>query len=169
MREELREIQSKTGLTMVFVTHDQEEALSISDRIVVMNKGKIEQIATPQEIYDQPNTLFVAQFIGKMNFLKGVAQGEKLRMDQLEFPNDQNLSGEVVVAVRPEDVVIQNEGAGLSGTIKQIMILGHYAEITVEVANSTIKAFLSRETLKDLRIGQEKRITFSKVLAYLPD
>lgn len=169
MREELREIQSKTGLTMVFVTHDQEEALSISDRIVVMNKGKIEQIATPQEIYDQPSTLFVAQFIGKMNFLKGVAQGENLRMDQLEFPNDQNLSGEVVVAVRPEDVVIQDEGAGLSGTIKQIMILGHYAEITVEVANSTIKAFLSRETLKDLRIGQEKRITFSKVLAYLPE
>ncbi len=68
MREELREIQANTGLTMVFVTHDQEEALSISDRIVVMNHGHIEQIASPQEIYDEPISLYVAQFIGKMNF-----------------------------------------------------------------------------------------------------
>lgn len=71
MREELRDIQTQTGMTMVFVTHDQEEALSISDRIVVMNAGRIEQLSSPQEIYDKPQSLFVAGFIGRINLLKG--------------------------------------------------------------------------------------------------
>lgn len=71
MREELRDIQTQTGMTMVFVTHDQEEALSISDRIVVMKAGRIEQLSSPQEIYDKPQSLFVAGFIGRINLLKG--------------------------------------------------------------------------------------------------
>jgi putative spermidine/putrescine transport system ATP-binding protein len=169
MREELRDIQAKTGLTMVFVTHDQEEALSISDRIVVINKGQIEQIATPQEIYDQPRSLFVAQFIGKMNFVEGVVKGDKINIDQLEFPNTSGLSGEVVAAIRPEDVLIQNDGNGLTGTIRQVMILGHYAEITVDVSGRTLKAFQSRETLNNLQVGQQKQISFAKVLAYPKD
>jgi putative spermidine/putrescine transport system ATP-binding protein len=169
MREELREIQSKTGLTMVFVTHDQEEALSISDRIVVMNHGHIEQMATPQEIYDEPASLFVAQFIGKMNFLKGGADGDRLYVEQLWFPNVKRLSGEVTVAVRPEDVMIHEDGEqpGLRGAVKQVMVLGHYAEVAVELeGRGIVKAFRPRDSVKDLHAGKTVQVTFSKVLAY---
>ncbi|NOU71861.1 ATP-binding cassette domain-containing protein [Paenibacillus sp. LMG 31458] len=168
MREELREIQSKTGLTMVFVTHDQEEALSISDRIVVMNQGNIEQIATPQEIYDEPSTLFVSQFIGKMNFLKGVITAGGLTVGHLSFPNTKNLSGQVNVAVRPEDVMIEGEeGLGLSGVIKQVMVLGHYAEVSIDLPEyGTIRAFQPRDFVKDLYTGQQIKVSFAKVLAY---
>jgi putative spermidine/putrescine transport system ATP-binding protein len=168
MREELREIQANTGLTMVFVTHDQEEALSISDRIVVMNQGRIEQIATPQEIYDEPKTLFVAHFIGKMNFFKGVVAADQVTVGQLAFPNPKKLSGNVSLAVRPEDVTLHDEeGHGLSGMIKQIMVLGHYAEVSVDVRElGTIRAFQPRDHVKNLHPGQKVKVNFAKVLAY---
>ncbi|ANS73900.1 ABC transporter [Paenibacillus yonginensis] len=170
MREELREIQAELGLTMVFVTHDQEEALSISDRIVVMNHGHIEQIATPQEIYDAPKSLYVAQFIGKMNFLKGVVAGGAITAGTLNFPNPHSLSGPVTVAIRPEDVVLEvaeDNRLGLIGIIKQIMVLGHYAEVSVDVREQgTIRAFLARDDVKELLPGQEVSVKYSKILAY---
>ncbi|MFD0694686.1 ABC transporter ATP-binding protein [Paenibacillus sp. GCM10027628] len=167
MREELREIQANTGLTMVFVTHDQEEALSISDRIVVMNHGHIEQIASPQEIYDEPKTLYVAQFIGKMNFLKGVVSNERVTLGPLIFPNPKKLSGDVSLAVRPEDVNLQEEGQGLPGTVKQIMVLGHYAEVSVDVQeHGLIRAFQPRDQVKDLHPGKNITVNFAKALAY---
>ncbi|SEB84104.1 ABC transporter ATP-binding protein [Paenibacillus sp. GP183] len=168
MREELREIQSKTGLTMVFVTHDQEEALSISDRIVVMNQGHIEQIASPQEIYDDPNSLFVAQFIGKMNFLKGVVAADQVVVGQLALPNSKNFSGNVIVAIRPEDVNLHGEVEhGLSGSIKQIMVLGHYAEVSIDLLEfGMIRTFKPRDFVKDLHMGQSVKVSFAKALAY---
>lgn len=168
MREELREIQSKTGLTMVFVTHDQEEALSISDRIVVMNQGNIEQIASPQEIYDEPSSLFVSQFIGKMNFLKGVIAAERVTVGHLSFPNSKNLSGQVQLAIRPEDVIIEGEeGQGLPGVIKQVRVLGHYAEVSIELPQfGTIRAFQPRDSVKDLHTGQRVLTNFAKVIAF---
>jgi putative spermidine/putrescine transport system ATP-binding protein len=168
MREELREIQSKTGLTMVFVTHDQEEALSISDRIVVMNQGNIEQIASPQEIYDEPSSLFVSQFIGKMNFLKGVIAAERVTVGHLSFPNLKNLSGHVQLAIRPEDVIIEGEaGQGLPGVIKQVMVLGHYAEVSIDLPQyGTIRAFQPRDSVKDLHTGQHVKTNFAKVIAF---
>jgi putative spermidine/putrescine transport system ATP-binding protein len=165
MREELRDIQSATGLTMVFVTHDQEEALSISDQIVVMNAGLVEQIATPQEIYDHPRSLFVAQFIGKMNFIKGRVDGNKVYVKHLEFPNTQNLEGDVTVAVRPEDISLKPDN-GLPATIRQVMVLGHYAEVSFETESGLIKAFLPRDSVKDLVPGQSTGLSFSKVLSY---
>ncbi|GGA44114.1 ABC transporter ATP-binding protein [Paenibacillus physcomitrellae] len=170
MREELREIQAELGLTMVFVTHDQEEALSISDRIVVMNHGHIEQIATPQEIYDVPKSLYVAQFIGKMNFVKGVVARGAITTGPLSFPNSHLLSGSVTVAIRPEDVVVQTSAGqepGLHGIIKQIMVLGHYAEVSVDVREQgTIRAFLARDEVKELHPGQEVSVQYAKILAY---
>lgn len=177
MREELRDIQTQTGLTMVFVTHDQEEALSLSDRIVVMNHGHIEQIAEPQRIYNEPETLYVARFIGKMNFLEGVVDGERIRAAGLEWPNSKRLAGKVKVAVRPEDVGLsvisdhqEEQGFGLAGKIKQIMILGHYAEVSVDAdEHGTIRAFQSKEAVQRLRAGDSVRLSFASISAYPND
>ncbi|NJJ39131.1 ABC transporter ATP-binding protein [Paenibacillus apii] len=168
MREELREIQASTGLTMVFVTHDQEEALSISDRIVVMNHGHIEQIASPQHIYDEPETLFVAQFIGKMNFIKGVVASDRVIVGQLTFPNSKRLTGNVKLAVRPEDVIVNGkEEQGLPGTISQIMVLGHYAEVSIHLQeHGTIRSFQPRDFVKELHKGQEVSISFAKTISF---
>lgn len=173
MREELREIQMKTGLTMVFVTHDQEEALSLSDRIIVMNHGRIEQIAHPQQIYDEPASLYVAGFIGKMNFLKGVAEGESIRIGHLRLPNEKRLSGQVTAAVRPEDVQVSSTTMGegtLAGKVKQVMILGHYAEVTLELVEfGIIRAFLNKEFVEQLQVGKEVGVSISKMTGFPVD
>ena len=101
MREELKRIQSELGITVIFVTHDQEEAMAISHRIVVMNKGKFDQIGTPDEIYDKPATLHVASFIGEMNFI-----------DQ----------GNTTIAVRPEDLLLTKEEGDMEGTVETVML-----------------------------------------------
>ncbi|MGG1657839.1 ABC transporter ATP-binding protein [Brevibacillus sp. NRS-1366] len=167
MREELREIQAATGMTMVFVTHDQEEALSISDRIVVMNAGKIEQLASPKEMYDHPATLFVASFIGRMNFVKGVADGREARIDGLDHPWKTVLSGRVILAVRPEEVHIRDEQeAGMQATIRQIMMLGHYAEVSLDTQHGIMKAFLPRERTEQLQQGKSCKVEFGKTAIF---
>ena len=111
LRHEVKELQRRLGITTVMVTHDQEEALTMADRIVVMNQGVIEQIGTPVEIYREPATAFVADFIGTMNFVAGTISGPgKVRLGTVELACvadglDQGLP--VSIAVRPEDIVIQ--------------------------------------------------------------
>lgn len=165
MREELRDIQTLTEMTMVFVTHDQEEALSISDRIVVMHGGKIEQLSTPQEIYDAPQSLFVASFIGRINVLKGVSDGQHITVGELRVPNP-NVAlpiGDCIVAVRPEDIYLSAQAGGLEGQIRQVMVLGHYAEISVNYEEETLKVFVPREQAATLHPGQSISLMFHKM------
>ena len=134
MREELKKIQSDLGITVVFVTHDQEEAMSLSHRIVVMNKGKFEQIGTPTEIYDKPATRHVASFIGEMNFID---------------------KGDKTIAVRPEDVTVSIDGSGdFTGTVRTIMVLGHYVVVNVQHGENVIKCFVDRDISEKLSVGQ---------------
>lgn len=134
MREELKKIQSDLGITVVFVTHDQEEAMSLSHRIVVMNKGKFEQIGTPTEIYDKPATRHVASFIGEMNFID---------------------KGDKTIAVRPEDVTVSLDGSGdFTGTVRTIMVLGHYVVVNVQHGENVIKCFVDRDISEKLSVGQ---------------
>lgn len=112
LRQELRQLQRQTNLTFIYVTHDQEEALGLSDRIAVMQQGQVEQVGSPREIYDRPASLFVARFIGKANFLKGrVIQTEPLTVAVQELtiqataPSHQPLLGETVtLMIRPEQL-----------------------------------------------------------------
>lgn len=137
MQVELKNIQQRTGITFVYVTHDQEEALSMSDTIVVMNKGSIQQIGTPQMIYNEPKNAFVADFIGESNII----QGKMLKDYSVEFAGhifeclDSGfcIDEAIDVVVRPEDIkLVRGENAMLSGIVKSVTFKGVHFEMLVE-------------------------------------
>ena len=138
MQVELKKIQQQTGITFVFVTHDQEEALSMSDTVVVMDKGRIQQIGTPQDIYNEPENAFVADFIGESNILDGVMHDDFL----VEFAGkkfeclDQGFRKmePVDVVIRPEDIdVVAADQSHLAGTVISVNFKGVHYEIIVDV------------------------------------
>ena len=148
LRDELKALQRTLGITTVFVTHDQEEALSMSDRIVVMNEGRIEQLGTPFEIYNRPKTRFVASFIGTLNILtvEVVDAGRgAIRIDGQDARVGQGISAAAgsgcAVALRPEAVTLQDPGNGcnrVEGTIEDVAFLGAVVRIKVGVGGSRI-------------------------------
>ncbi len=138
MQQELKKIQKATGITFVFVTHDQEEALSMSDTVVVMSEGRIQQIGTPIDIYNEPKNAFVADFIGESNILDGVMlEDRKVSFAGHVFECVDSGFGRqkpVDVVVRPEDVDIVPEEKGmLKGVVTSVTFLGVYYEIIVDI------------------------------------
>lgn len=139
LRHEIKELQRNLGITTIMVTHDQEEALTMADRIVVMNHGVIDQVGTPLEIYSQPATAFVADFIGKMNFLPGkVAESGELDVGKITLRCEvaELVEGEsVTVAVRPENIVVQedtdNSENVVSVLVKNMEFLGSFYRATL--------------------------------------
>ena len=125
-REEIRRIQKETGITTIFVTHDQEEAMSISDMIVVMKLGVLQQIGAPQEVYDDPANLFVAKFLGTppINVFEGKVSGEKLYIGDAAVMNVHGVADqEVVVGIRPEGFVVDPNGA-LECNLSNVEVMG---------------------------------------------
>ena len=138
MQKELKTIQKATGITFVFVTHDQEEALSMSDTVVVMSNGRIQQIGTPIDIYNEPKNAFVADFIGESNILDGVMLADrKVRFSGHTFTcvdSGFEVKEPVDVVIRPEDVDIVPEERGmLRGTVTSVTFLGVHYEIIVDI------------------------------------
>ena len=138
MQVELKNIQQRLGITFIYVTHDQEEALSMSDTIVVMDSGVIQQIGTPTDIYNEPKNAFVADFIGESNIIEGVMRadfwvemaGHKFKCLDKGFGVDENVD----VVVRPEDVdVVPIDKSMISGVVTSITFKGVYYEIIVEI------------------------------------
>lgn len=138
MRTEIRKIQKKLNITTIYVTHDQEEALAISDRIAVIHDGKVEQVGNPKNIYVHPENEFVANFIGTSNFIDGEADNGKVRISggkEITLNVDPVFSGKVKLAVRPEYAAIEDAGKGdIEGTIAFSTFLGDFMnyEITLE-------------------------------------
>jgi iron(III) transport system ATP-binding protein len=176
LRLEIKHLQQRLGITTVFVTHDQEEALVMADRIVVMNQGSIEQIGTPEEIYRKPASPFVADFVGAMNFLPGIALEDQycVRCGDLNLScSEPHLlsSGEAVtVAVRPEDVRIfeaTNGGVNVGKTnVVTTEFLGAFYRLTlqlVELKDKYLVAEVSNNRMRDMGIE-----VGSSVYAYLP-
>ncbi len=135
---ELKKIQKSTGITFIFVTHDQEEALSMSDTIVVMSEGKIQQIGTPTDIYNEPKNAFVADFIGESNIVDGVMlEDYKVRFAGHTFEClDAGFAPKepVDVVVRPEDVdIVAPENAMLKGKVTSVTFMGVHNEIIVDI------------------------------------
>lgn len=138
MQVELKNIQQKTGITFLFVTHDQEEALSMSDTVVVMDKGEIQQVGTPKDIYNEPQNAFVADFIGESNIIDGKMKKDFLvEFDGKEFKClDSGFAKNepVDVVIRPEDIeIVPPEDGHLSGTVTSVTFKGVHNEIIVDV------------------------------------
>ena len=169
LREEIRRIQTRLGITTIYVTHDQEEALSISDRVAVMSKGRIEQIAAPAEIYGAPGTPFVAEFVGTMNripsTIKDPERGE-LDIAGAGVPVDAargRRRGELVLLlVRPETVelVAAADGGGLVGEVVSHTFLGSVTRVHVQTGTDDWSADLSSERASVLPVGARVRIAF---------
>ena len=138
MQQELKKIQKATGITFIFVTHDQEEALTMSDTIVVMSDGRIQQIGTPADIYNEPKNAFVANFIGESNILDGIfLEDRKVRFSghTFECVDTGFAKNEAVdVVVRPEDVdVVSLEKGHLQGVVTSVTFMGVHYEIIVDI------------------------------------
>lgn len=140
MQNELKRIQQQSNITFVYVTHDQEEALSMSDTVVVMDEGVIQQIGTPLDIYNEPSNAFVADFIGESNILDGVmledysvlVAGHKYTCSDKGFAKNEPVD----VVIRPEDIkVVASDKSHLSGTVTNVVFKGVHYEIIVDIKN----------------------------------
>jgi ABC-type Fe3+/spermidine/putrescine transport system ATPase subunit len=175
VREDIREIQQRLGITTVVVTHDQDEALSISDRVAVMNEGRIEQYSTPVDLYRAPATLFVGGFVGAMNTFRGTVAdrgpqpvahlgGAEVPVQQATATSDRTGT----LAVRPEDVALGLDG-GTPGTVDRVIPRGHFTEIVVRVGadGPSVRAYVDNAApAARLTPGDATAVTFRSVRAY---
>lgn len=182
LRAEIRAIQKKLGITAIFVTHDQEEALSISDRIVVMNAGLIEQVGTPFEIYNFPTTRFVANFVGSLNTAeaeildpnKGILSMDGIRLESTNILKGKNKGDKVMIAIRPERLSFLSEGKKenvFDARVENITFLGSVVrvEITIGSRRFSMDTF-NRPSLELPKIGEPCKVTCSdKAVLVLKD
>jgi putative spermidine/putrescine transport system ATP-binding protein len=173
LREEIRSIQKKLGITTIFVTHDQEEALSISDRIVVMHGGKAEQIGTPFEIYNRPATKFVANFVGTLNMLQGTvadASANRVRVGEGEVVLKDKLNGSksgdsLTLALRPEAISLGRQPgreARLAGRIAEVNFLGSVIRVTVALGSDAVSLdTFNNPAAPPPVVGEKAEISFS--------
>lgn len=174
LRTEIRSIQQQLGITTIYVTHDQEEALSLSDRIVVMSQGRMEQVGTPFEIYNFPQTQFVANFVGSLNTVKAeVSDPEKgfLNVDGVQFITATDIKsrkkGDAIrISVRPERFSFAEEikkDNVLDCTIENITFLGSVVRIQVKIGNSKFNMDTFNNPFLELpKIGDKSQVTCSK-------
>ena len=187
MREELKSIQKQTGITFVFVTHDQEEALAMSDRIAVMSNGEVQQIGSPREIYNNPANHFVANFIGEANILDMTAiptkgQYAKLKFDKIdigtvELPNQLNAEQVVSVMIRPEHIIISPSSSkaknAIKGKVKDISYLGTDTQAHIDLRNDIeilVRMQNNAPEADSLAVGDDVNVTLpANAIRYLED
>ncbi|HTS96519.1 MAG TPA: ABC transporter ATP-binding protein [Streptosporangiaceae bacterium] len=165
LRDQIRRIQLEVGITTLFVTHDQEEALAISDRVGVMQEGRIEQLAPPTEVYSRPATPFVAEFVGLSNRLPGTVSGSTVTVRGRDLPlvDAATPAGPVTALVRPEAVTLATDSSGdsgpLTGTVIASTFLGATSRVTVDLGDITILAQLSTADAAGLPAGSRVSLT----------
>ena len=171
LRQEIRQLHKRLGVTTIMVTHDQEEALTMADRIVVMNHGVIEQVGTPVQVYRQPSSAFVADFVGKTNLLAGIVVRPGLvRYGTMDLACDLDIrpgpGSEVTLAIRPEDVVVRNVAAQAENSfavrVAEMEFLGSFCRVGLAINGDppALLADFSINTVRDLSIteGMELRV-----------
>jgi iron(III) transport system ATP-binding protein len=175
LRMEIRRLHQRLGVTTIMVTHDQEEALTMADRIVVMNHGVIEQVGTPTEVYRKPASAFVADFVGTTNFLPGVViSPSQVRVSGIDLDCDLGIKPgaghDVTLAIRPEDVVVRNIGAGTPNSfqarVAEIEFLGSFCRVGLALNGGApaLLADFSINAVRDLSIdhGKEMRVALPR-------
>jgi putative spermidine/putrescine transport system ATP-binding protein/spermidine/putrescine transport system ATP-binding protein len=177
MQVELRSLQQRLGITAVFVTHDQEEALTLSDRVAVMRNGVIEQIGAPREIYDQPRNAFVASFLGASNFVGATVVGVDGSSIVVETPagrvaarGNRRVGERVQIAVRPERLRMQRSGdAGLPARIRDIVYRGPVTHFYLDSAAGPLLAYEQNAAAGDWAIGEAVRCAWDPEQAVVLD
>ena len=171
MRFEIKEIQQRTGITVVYVTHDQTEAMAMSDRIFLINSGVVQQCGTPREIYNHPANQFVADFLGKVDFFKGEVSGERIvfpSMGGQSLPYDGDRTGRVDVAIRPENLFFAEDGP-LSGTLETVYYLGDVTDCRVRVGEVLVRVIVGGWLAGSLRAGQPVRLQARDFMVFPDD
>ena len=171
MRFEIKEIQRKLGITVVYVTHDQTEAMAMSDRIFLINRGEIQQSGTPQEIYNNPVNQFVADFLGKVDFFKGEAKDGRIvfpAMGGQSIPYAGPRTGKVDVAVRPENLFFAENGV-LHGVLEIQYYLGDVDDCRVRVGDTLVRVITNGYDHKTLRDGQAVSLGVRDFLVFEDD
>ncbi|GAA1882185.1 ABC transporter ATP-binding protein [Lapillicoccus jejuensis] len=175
VREDIREIQQRLGITTVIVTHDQDEALSVSDRVAVMNGGRIEQYAAPSELYRSPVTTFVGGFVGATNTVSGRLEpaggGWVLDVGGSRVPvATTNLAAvgrdDDTVSVRPEDVVVG--GDGVPAAVERVIPRGHFTEVVLRLGSGAeaVRAYVDADAALAVGVGSSVPVRFRRALAY---
>jgi ABC-type Fe3+/spermidine/putrescine transport system ATPase subunit len=161
MQEELRRIHHEIGGTFIFVTHDQTEAFALASSVVVMNKGRIEQVGRPEDVYREPASLFVADFVGETNILAGERVGNIVRMAAGPIFPSAGRDGPVKVVVRPEDIVLEGGGGdGVRARVTDLVFLGNALKIVTMLASGETVFLRDPDVASHARyrIGVEHRL-----------
>lgn len=171
MRYEIKEIQKRLGITVVYVTHDQVEAMTMSDRVFVINQGVIQQIGSPIEIYRNPANQFVANFVGKVNFAKGVAGNGKIELTEMgqSLPYDGPMTGKVVLAIRPENISLSADSGQLKGVMASMFYLGDVNDCKVRLGDGELRVIADPHSFDHLNVGQEVGLTIQDYIVYEDD
>ena len=158
MRFEIKEIQQSLGIAVVYVTHDQTEAMAMSDRIFLINRGVVQQSGRPDEIYNHPNNQFVADFLGKVEFLKGESKDGRIHLlgtDQY-LPYDGEKRGMVEIAIRPENITMSAPGdAGLKGRVDKRYYLGDSADWRIALGKTNLRVITEGRRFSRFAPGDE--------------
>ena len=156
MRFEIKEIQARLGINVVYVTHDQGEAMTMSDRVFVINSGVLQQVGTPVEIYRKPENQFVADFVGKVNFLKGVSENGKIKLDGIDGTLDYSgeITGAVDVAVRPENIRISEENAHFRGKLLSEYFTGDTNDCRITAGGNELRMITDAATYKHFSVSE---------------
>lgn len=176
MRFEIKNIHRKKGMTVIYVTHDQMEAMAMSDRIFIINRGVIQQTGDPEEIYNRPVNPFVADFLGKVDFFKGIAEQDRSGKGRITFPDmngqsiayDGDRTGRIYVAVRPENISFSEDGE-LSGTLETQYFLGETDDCRVRIGDTLVRVIRSGHDYKRMHTGQAVRLTIESFIVYDDD
>ena len=168
MRFEISSIQKELGITVIYVTHDQSEAMTMSDRVVVMSRGVIQQIGTPYEIYRNPANKMVADFIGLVNFVEGEVQGDRVYISGtgVSFPNTSGVTGSATIAVRPENITMSRTSGTIEGTLVHRFYLGDAVDYRVQCKHHVIRVIVKGAELKEFTDGEKVYLDFDKIMVF---